>query len=194
MSCFGGIERGVRPSKELASSLAGHNIAPDVRVCVCLLVLICAPHVLSSPLPEAFLLCVNAIRIVPLAPPIRGYTNHNTHGITLALVLPVALTNVFQTLGGTAVAPTPTKQSDRHQESNLLPHAPPVFMVTLPMSCCLCLCLCHSARFLFFLILHAQMKLTEAPPSITRSEVRKLVENRCSDIERARKDLGYEPR
>ncbi|CAM9421603.1 unnamed protein product [Ectocarpus sp. 12 AP-2014] len=39
-----------------------------------------------------------------------------------------------------------------------------------------------------------KMKLAEAPPSITRSEVRKLVENRCSDIERARRDLGYEPR
>lgn len=38
------------------------------------------------------------------------------------------------------------------------------------------------------------MKLTRTVPVITRSEVRKLVENRTSSIERARKDLGYEPR
>ncbi|CAM9809112.1 unnamed protein product [Scytosiphon promiscuus] len=37
-------------------------------------------------------------------------------------------------------------------------------------------------------------KLMKTPPIITRSEIRKLVEDRCSSNERARKDLGYEPR
>ncbi|CAM9717910.1 unnamed protein product, partial [Hapterophycus canaliculatus] len=37
-------------------------------------------------------------------------------------------------------------------------------------------------------------KLTKTPPIITRSEIRMLVEDRCSSTEQARKDLGYEPR
>eukprot|EP00752_Nemacystus_decipiens_P006897 g6195.t1 len=53
---------------------------------------------------------------------------------------------------------------------------------------------CCALGFAWLAELMCKMKLTATPPVITRSEVRKLVQSRASSIERARTDLGYEPR